>query len=226
MSRLNDHEINNILKEYDSYITAMTYKLVPHINCSFSVPIQDIIQEVRIHLFYLLRDKYDSHVGSVERFVKGFLGNIIKGVMTRISISLKETGIENSRSQIREMQKHCIYLETQHDIDRKLDYGVIIEKYGDNEYINSDPAGTDILFQFLNSDDLIDIEIDRPVIIAKIKKKLKEASYLTFECVYLFGYNYAETSKMTGQHPSTISKQITNKIIPAIKEALQETGYL
>lgn len=225
--RLTNSQINDILKEYKPYITGVSYKYINIKNTKriFSVPIEDLIQEIMIQMYYLLRDRYDSEIGNIERFIKGFLFTTIKGVLSRVSTSLKETGTSTNRTQLIEIKKNVLSIEFLNSKEnRKIKGEALISSSNNQQFTDSD-YNLGMLLQ-AGDTNIIDAQLDRKVIINEIKNRLNNKTYATFKYVFLFGYNFADTAKITGNHPSTISKQVRGKIIVAIKEALIECGYL
>lgn len=188
----------------------------------FAIQINDIIQEVRIQMFYLLRDVYDSNIKPVEVFVKSFLPNTIRGVATRLEYSLKVTGNTNTRSQQRELQKKMVYIESIPEFSRFVNPDYKYEQGRSN--INN--FFIDFFTQHLCEEDVMDFSLDQPKMIDTIKGKLKPSVFDLFTYVFLFGMRYKDAANLIECHPSTVSKTIRYKIIPVIKEVFEDFGYI
>jgi len=226
MAKLTTDKINEILIEYKDYITGVSCRFidVPTTKRIFAVPVDDLLQEIMIQMFYLLRDRYDDEVGSVERFIKGFLLHTVKGVLSRVATSLKETGYSTNRTQLVEIRKRILSIEQLTEDDRQTDGEAWISAQN-NQAFTGWKYNLGILAQ-ASGTDVMDIQLDRDVIIKEIEKKLNPKTFTTFRYVFLFGYSFADTAKITDRHPSTISKQVRGRIIATIKTVLTECGYL
>jgi hypothetical protein len=222
LSKLSPEEVNEILKKYDNYIERVTRSMIASNTAPFSIQTKDIIQEVRIQMFYLLRDVYDSDIKPVDIFVKAFLPNTIRGVATRLDYSLKVTGNTNTRSQQRELQKRMVYIESVPEYNRFVNPDF---KYEQNRS-NITDFFIDFFTQHLSEEDVMDFSLDKDKIIAKIKGNLKPNNFKLFTYVFLMGLRYKDAAKLVECHPSTVSKTIRNKIIPVIKKVFQEFGYV
>lgn len=204
---LDEKQINVVITDYDAYIKKAINNVIPNEDngAPFYLSRKDITQEVRIKLYDLLKNKYSSDVGPVEAFVVGHLPYVIRSVIKSVDDSLKHTtgsydndGIRSRRSQARELQKRSIYID------------------------NVDPSELGLTADDSSSD----FDMDMDILCSHLEKILNATEFLIFKCIYIHGMNQAEISTEVGMHKSTLSKKINNEILPTVKRAMVDIGFL
>ncbi len=207
---LNEKEINDILRKYDKRITEFVkFKLPLKSNRPFVFCEDDIIQEVKIQLWKLIKERYKKSIGEIKPFIFGHLPNTIQGVIFHANNSLKYTGKEDivnnkkRRNQSKKVQKNSYYLES---LNR-------------NDLLS-------LVINFNDSIEFQDFELDWETINLEMKKQLKERSYKIFDLFFNDDLKQMEIAQLLDKDPGTISRQLNINIFPILKKVLKDFGYI
>jgi RNA polymerase sigma factor (sigma-70 family) len=196
---LTEQEINALLKKYDRAIWKCVLERYPREWLPFSLEPEDVVQEVRIKLWKLLKNRFDPELGTPDKFLRGYLINTVRGVFTNIKASLTTTGnevkgkIRNRRSLTTALQKVTIYMDDCAELGEKVDP---------------------------------DFEIDFKTITEKVKNKLNKLGFKIFQLIFIDGHSQTDVAVILNKSDGAISKQMNTYIIPALRKALEELEYI
>ena len=169
-------DYNDVLTRFDSYFKRNLDKIIG--NKKAHIDKDDILQEVRIRMYELLRDKYDPEIGDVNVFVVSHTYLCIKYVLLRILKSLYYTG----KSPGEGYNNRTVFNKINHGLDN-------VEVYRDEyKYINS--------------------QLDAEIYLREAQKLLCPELWAIFILISVYGYNQTETAKLLGDTQTGISSKV------------------